>query len=194
LWRIQQIRLSKAERRRAEAGAAKLSDLTKDDYGIVSRGFFRNRKELVARVDNLLLVLANAAGFRPPKDRMIGVFCDSDIVLLPSEYSADLLKAGRLMGVERSNLFWLYDLIIWDYGLVHKGEYPRHLKSKPEAEEVGVLEDFEDVKRHLPDGEIWWQKYGGFLYSFNPDSERVAFYKLGCLLGQFEVVPPSLLL
>jgi hypothetical protein len=122
---------------------------------------------------------------------MVGLFRDFDTVLIPSEYSVDLMEAGRLMGVERRNLFWLYDFIIVDYGLVNRGEYPLHLKSKAEAEEVGVLDEYEDIKRHLPHGEIWWQKHGGVLYSFNANGERVAFYELGSLLGDFERKVPT---
>jgi hypothetical protein len=186
VWRTEQIRLDKTERGKAEAGAARLSELTNEEYRIASRGFLWKRRELGARVDNLLLVLVYAVGFKPPKYRMIGLVRDSDTVLIPSELAADLWAAGRLMGVSRSNLFWLYELIIWDYGFVRRGGYPRHLKSNAEAAEVGVLEDFEEARRLLPDGEIWWQKYGGMLYSFSADGERVAFYELGSLLGNFE--------
>ena len=163
-----------------------MNTLTGKKYGVVSEGFFAKQAVRVT-AERADLVLLAAVGHRPPEYAMVGLLEGRPI--LPTERSDDLKLLAATAGVKLEEVFCLYTFLKWDYGVVWKSEDPIHLRDSEIASSVGVGAEFDEAQDSDPSAEVWWQRWGGALYSFSLESERIRSIQHGSLLGDFEMVP-----
>jgi hypothetical protein len=136
---------------------------------------------------------------RPISYRLIALLENESKLLYPGLNTEDYFSLINALGLgDIQNIVTLYSLCRLsreDYGVYEKGCMPQQILTVEDAKANGIVY-FNDYDMYINDElSLWWQKWGGFLYSFkfNPDRRDASYQKIDESIGYFEKLPIGLL-
>jgi hypothetical protein len=182
-WKVQELELEPRLLTLAVQGVSRLNKLTGERYSIQTSE--RRRSATVMKCNGLLLLRA-VAGICPLRYRLIGIEPTSARILLPSEFSGDLLEVAEALMIPKHRMGTACACVHWDPGLVRKGLEPILVDSLEVARTLGIANSYLKAVDIHPRKELWWQRWSGFLHALNLEGQRLTYELADLCEGSFD--------